>query len=126
MACLVSELLDLESLLLYDITWGSLPTELPRRRPRANHSTLDFVSIEGCNVKGTRSPSFLFASFTLLDVYTLSYHFSADIVALIDALLCVVASQGDLTTGYNSAKRPDGCANEISEHLWLPYGWHYL
>ena len=64
--CLASELLDLERLFFEEVTWDSLPTEVPRRRPRANRNKLRSVGFGGCTVTGVESPSFAFAVWTLL------------------------------------------------------------
>ena len=49
--CLVSELPDLHTLVLNIVTWESLPTELPRRRPRANRNHLSKIELSTADPK---------------------------------------------------------------------------
>ena len=64
--CLASELPDLEELEFQRVTWDSLPTEVPRRRPRANCNKLTEVKFFTCSVTGVESPAFAFAAWTLV------------------------------------------------------------
>ena len=64
--CLASELPDLETLELQRVRWNSLPTEVPRRRPRTNRNRLREVKFVDGSVAGIESPSFAFAAWTVI------------------------------------------------------------
>lgn len=125
---LVSELPDLERLRFEQVRWEeSLPTELPRRRPRADRNKLRFVLFIDCKAgEDLESPSLtLFSGFILfLNVYAISSRFSVDVVAIINALLRVVAYKGYLRIRCGSVDISGVCTDWIGEHRCRPHGWY--
>ena len=78
MAC---ELPDLEELVCYKLTLGSLPAELPRRRPRKSRNKLKVVDLAYADVAIVESPMIPILSL-FLSVYDAASFFSDEEVAV--------------------------------------------
>lgn len=114
-ACLVSELPDLVNLDLERVTCESLPTQLPRRRPRADRNKLQRIDVVDCKVKGAESPSFLFPVFTLFsNVYSVSSFFSPDLLTTAEAVLLLASNK---SKNLNITHMPEGEIHGRVDHI---------